>query len=333
MLVFCPPGARTIMKRTKPEIIELDANKLEELLQRAEGALDEEDYKTIRAVIESYLYISDLVDDKNTSIHRLRKLLFGDRTEKTASVIGSQDDVSSEEGCTETAESTHDESDPNHSDSDNEPPEASKGHGRNGADAYSGAERIKVPHESFEAGDACPKCGQGTIYEMAEPGVLIRIVGQAPLQATVYELQKFRCDLCGKVVTAESPEGVGPEKYDATAASMIASLKYGSGLPFNRLEGLQENLEIPLPAATQWDIVRATANELTPIYSELIRQASHGSGEQVLDFSLQDRIGFDANGVKMAFFLQQTVKCRIGKGRITTKSELGLKRGRLRRPK
>ena len=122
MLVFCPPGARTIMKRTKPEIIELDANKLEELLQRAEGALDEEDYKTIRAVIESYLYISDLVDDKNTSIHRLRKLLFGDRTEKTASVIGSQDDVSSEEGCTETAESTHDESDPNHSDSSTSSP-------------------------------------------------------------------------------------------------------------------------------------------------------------------------------------------------------------------
>jgi transposase len=53
----------------------------------------------------------------------------------------------------------------------------------------------------------------------------------------VYELQKLRCHLCGKVFTARKPEGVGVEKYDVTVASMIALLKYGSGLPFNRLEG------------------------------------------------------------------------------------------------
>ena len=51
------------------------------------------------------------------------------------------------------------------------------------------------------------------------------------MQAKVYELQKLRCNLCGRVYTADAPEGVGTEKYDATAASMIALLKYGSG-PF-----------------------------------------------------------------------------------------------------
>ncbi len=39
--------------------------------------------------------------------------------------------------------------------------------------------------------------------------------------------------------------------------AMIGLLKYGSGLPFNRLEGLQGNLEIPLPASTQWDVVHS----------------------------------------------------------------------------
>ena len=29
------------------------------------------------------------------------------------------------------------------------------------------------------------------------------------------------------------PQGVGAEKYDATAGSMIALLKYGTGMPFN----------------------------------------------------------------------------------------------------
>jgi hypothetical protein len=57
---------------------------------------------------------------------------------------------------------------------------------------------------------------------------------------------------------------------------MIGLLKYGSGLPFNRLEGLQGHLEIPLPASTQWDIVHAVAEDLAPAFRELIRQAAQG---------------------------------------------------------
>jgi transposase len=83
----------------------------------------------------------------------------------------------------------------------------------------------------------------------------VRIVGQAPLAATVYELDRLRCNLCGEVFTAPEPEGIGPEKYDETTAAMIALLKYGSGMPFYRLEKLEQLLGIPLPASTQWEIV------------------------------------------------------------------------------
>ena len=48
--------------------------------------------------------------------------------------------------------------------------------------------------------------------------LLVRIVGQAPLAATVYELERLRCNACGQIFTAQEPEGVGPEKYDETAA-------------------------------------------------------------------------------------------------------------------
>jgi hypothetical protein len=106
--------------------------------------------------------------------------------------------------------------------------------------------------------------------------VLIRLVGQAPIGCTVFRLQKLRCNLCGKLFTASPPKEAGPEKYDPTVASMIALLKYGSGLPFNRLQGLQGSLGIPLPVATQWDIVHETANFIQPIYDELIRQAAQG---------------------------------------------------------
>ena len=41
-----------------------------------------------QGVGRSYAYLSELVGDKNTTIARLRKLLFGAKTEKTAAVVG-----------------------------------------------------------------------------------------------------------------------------------------------------------------------------------------------------------------------------------------------------
>src|SRR5262249_26126855 len=60
-----------------PEIVEVDNTQLEEVLHRVEAALDEKDAALIRAVFASYVYVTDLVEDKNTSIRRLRQLLFG----------------------------------------------------------------------------------------------------------------------------------------------------------------------------------------------------------------------------------------------------------------
>src|SRR5262249_2362022 len=65
-------------------------------------------------------------------------------------------------------------------------------------------------------------------------------------------------------------------KYGGAAGCRIGLWKYGSGLPFNRLEGLQGNLGIPLPASSQWDIVQAVATNVAPAFEELIRQAAQG---------------------------------------------------------
>jgi transposase len=263
--------------RIAPRIIDVNDAQLEEVLHRVEQSLDEKDVSLIRAVFQSYLYVTDLVEDKNTSIRRLRQLLFGARTEKTDAVVGQR---------TERPEATvpRDDATGTGSAAGEAASEASEaaatgparpGHGRNGADTYRGAERIDVPHASLQAGDPCPACEKGTVYDKA-PGVLVRITGQPPLAATIYHLQKLRCHLCGQVFTAPAPVEADNGKYDATAGSMIGLLKYGSGLPFNRLEGLQGYLEIPLPASTQWDIVQAVATKLAPAFEELIRQAAQG---------------------------------------------------------
>ena len=40
-------------------------------------------------------------------------------------------------------------------------PEPAKGHGRNGASSYTGAQKVAVPHPQLHAGDPCPGCEKG----------------------------------------------------------------------------------------------------------------------------------------------------------------------------
>jgi transposase len=269
---------------TKPTIIELDVSKLQDVLRRAEtNELNEDDCDTIRTLFVSYVQLLDLLKNKKTSIARLRKLLFGASTEKLAAVLGKQRDLPPPSADASAPAAS---ADGGGADAAVQPPPAEpektakkpgKGHGRNGADAYTAAEKIEVPHESLKPGDPCPTCSDGTVYQAQRPGMLVRLVGQAPLHALIYCLQKLRCNLCGAVFTATAPDGIGDdEKYNATAGSMIAMLKYGTGMPFNRLEGLQADLGIPLPSSTQWDIVEGLAEEIELVFEEFIRQAADG---------------------------------------------------------
>ena len=249
-----------------PERIELDRSELESILEHAKTALSEQEYAKLHAAMETLIYLTQELEKKRVSVQRLKQLLFGATTEKTQKVIEKILDAASKDSKADDAAEGK----------DTEARQKAKGHGRNGAAAYTGADKVCVSHESLEAGDACPNCKKGTVYESVEPGRLVRIRGRAPLGATVYELQKLRCNLCGEIFTAQAPPGVGPDKYDAESASMIALLKYGSGLPFNRLQRLQGSLGIPLPAATQWEIVRDSAGVIQPVFREMIRQAAQG---------------------------------------------------------
>ena len=264
------------MKAPTPSL-ELNQQELENILERAlTSPLAKEDYDKLHAVLQTLAYMTQLLENKNISLQRFRQMMFGASTEKTSQVLQA---AASQSQSSPTSSTTQEQSNgvrPEESSSEPLEEERSPGHGRNGAQAYAGAEKIKVGHATLKSGDRCPKCRKGKVYAMATPGVLVRLVGQAPLAATVYELEKLRCNLCGEVFTAEAPTRAGPDKYDATAASMIALLKYGSGLPFYRLQGLQRNLGIPLPASTQWEIMAKIFPVVLPAYQELIYQAAQG---------------------------------------------------------
>ena len=300
-----------------PTVIELDMGKLEDLVARLDThELREEDYATLHSVIESYVGLFFAVGNKNTTIARLRKMLFGAKTEKTAAVCKDHPSDSDsaahpagdvpapgaaapgaaaaiptspagKERLSESrtpargesilpveAETASEAEQDSSAVAIGDAPAKPSGHGRNGADAYAAAEKIEVPHPSLQPGDPCPQCEKGTLYDTQRPGVVVRLVGQAPVGATIYYLQKLRCNPCGAVFTAELPPGAGSVKRDATVGSMIALLRYGTGMPFNRNETLQERLGIPLPTSTQWDIVADQAERAEPAFEELARQAA-----------------------------------------------------------
>lgn len=101
--------------------------------------------------------------------------------------------------------------------------------------------------------------------------------GYAPVHGTRFDLERLRCDLCGKVHKAELPEEAGTEKYDPTVTSIVATLRYGQGLPFNRIQQMQLAAGVPLPASVQWELVRdAVACGPHEVYQELLREAAQG---------------------------------------------------------
>ena len=272
---------------------DLALHELKSIVDKARTALSDEDHQKLDAAIDTLAYVTQELEAKGASVRRLRAMLFGAKTEKTADVLDGLsvdeqgEDASSEaedeseavgsepEDAAEASGSTGSDGDKTSADKEKN---KRKGHGRNGADSYTGAERVLVPHETLKHKDPCPECPKGKVYRLKEPATLVRVRGIAPLNATVYELDRFRCNLCGEVFTAEPPAGIGTRKYDETAVAMLGLFKYGTGFPFNRLEQFHGSLGIPLPSGTQWGLMEQAEGEaLAPVFCEFIYQAAQGT--------------------------------------------------------
>jgi len=250
-----------------PQRLDVSREELQELLACARQSLEPKHYLLLQRIVETLLFLSRALEDKSVSLKRLMRMVFGHRTEKTEQVLPQ---TSASEPCADRA------SQPGEVACAAPQKKVRKGHGRNGASKYTAAERIPVPHETLVSGVRCPHCEKGRVYSLSAPAVVVRVVGQAPLNARVYKMEKLRCNLCGEVFTAEVPEEARGKKYDEAAGSMIALLKYGTGVPFHRLERLQESLGIPLPASTQWEIVDEVEKQVVAAGDELLRQGAQG---------------------------------------------------------
>jgi len=216
-------------------------------LEEIRAQVRPEYYQRIEAMTDAIPQLLRLLEQEDMSLTRLRQVVFGARTEKTDTVCPPTQPTSS-------------------------PPPKSKpkGHGRNGARVYIGAVRVPVAHRSLKPGDLCPGCKKGKLHRQPKPAVAIRITAQPPISAVIHEMETLRCNLCGKTYTASTPPEAGLEKYDPKVGVLLSLLRYGSGMPFYRLERLQRSLGVPLAASTQWELVEAVAQVAQPVFDHLI---------------------------------------------------------------
>ena len=296
--------------------IEVDVSKLNAIVERSGTTpLTVEEREQLKGAVDTLAFLTRELESKSTSLERLRRFLFGG-SEKTSQVLGdplpTPGQASDGDECAVSSETEKEQSE-------------RKGHGRNGADQFPAAKKVKVPHRSLQSGAHCPGCAKGKVYPLKEPNRLVRIAGMAPLGATVYECERLRCNLCGEIYAAPPPAGVGVDKYDATAVAMVGLLKYGTGFPFHRLQRLQHAMGIPLPATTQWDLVKKAADQLAPVHAELVRQGSDGEVLhnddtaarilQLTDAQRAEALGDDVDG-RTGVFTSSIISTREGAHKI-----------------
>jgi hypothetical protein len=173
----------------------VDLSELTAIVERAQrSTLSTEESAKLQAALDTLAFLTNEIGSKGASLRRLRQMLFGVSTEKTDKLFPDppQDEAAGDDQAAHTAAAGKER-------------KRRPGHGRNGADSFTGAVKVCVAHGTRHHGDRCPECLKGKLYTQPQPAVLVRIRGMAPLAATRYELERLRCNLCGEVFTAEAP--------------------------------------------------------------------------------------------------------------------------------
>lgn len=264
------------------DIPKTDPAEIERLIERLKQSnLDPRDLDLAERLLRMVLALVRVLQQKNASLKRLKRLIFGPASDKRAARDSSSGDKSLNNAADSPADSDEQPGAQSGSDTvassslDQKPKR--RGHGRMPASAYTGAKVVVCQHPNLKVGDSCldPFC-RGHLYPVIPPTIFIQLTGQPLVGATRYEQEVLRCSACQERFTAPLPEGVAPQKYDASCDVSLALAKYGSGLPWHRLERMQETFGVPLPESVQFERCEAVADAALPVFLYLQRMAADG---------------------------------------------------------
>ena len=262
------------MKDPKP--IELEDAELEQLIRKAEqGSLDAAEQKQLVPLLKSLLWLEHTLRETRISLAKLKRILFGKKTEKGGRKPKASDrgDDGGGHGSDQGGGSNGPPAGSTEGSSGQPPGGQSgganahprRGHGRRSAADYPGAKTVGCALGDHQRGDRCPLCARGRLYRLP-PLVQLRFQGQPLGLAIRYELERLRCGGCGAVFVAPLPPEAGSEIYATSLKVNLAVAHYHLGLPLKRIESFQDLLGMPLPDATQWELIEQVADSTYPVY-------------------------------------------------------------------
>jgi transposase len=265
------------------EIPSTSPSEIEALIERVKrNNLKEGDVQLLERLLRLLLSLTNLLQQKNASIKRLKRWLFGPSSDKRKSSSKSEQTNESEEETQSDSSDSSEQGETSEAGSkrDQGCEDGKKkrvGHGRLSASRYSGAEVVRVRNQDLKAGDSCPdQCCSGRLYDTNSPTVFIQLKGQPIVGATRFEQEVLRCSSCQERYTARLPEKVRPVKYLESADAAIVLAKHAAGLPFYRLEKLQSEFSVPLAESVQFERCERVADALFPVYLHLKKMAAQG---------------------------------------------------------
>jgi transposase len=241
--------------------------------------LNAQDRNLVLQIFKAMRWMSEQLELGRLSMRRLKRIIFGQKTESRKNVVGSSKDANESDPakCGTVADEPEESKDPKEEKKEkDESPPPKPGHGRKSHSEYSGAERILCLHPNLSAGDVCPDCGKGKLHCSVDNGTFVQFTGNPPITAKVFETEKLRCALCGKIFEAPLPEGVKAQKWDETAKTITALTRYGYGFPHYRLEKFQEDLGVPVSDSVAFELSEQVADCGNPVYRCLVAMAAQG---------------------------------------------------------
>jgi len=162
-----------------------DPSEIEALIARLEdGQLRAEDRRLIGRLLRLLLMLIRVVEQKNISISRLKRMLFGPGSDaRPAAHRRAADATPPSEEQSKASDHLSELLDPDASPRATHP--RRRGHGRHGAARYTGAHRVVCADPDLMVGDGCPHAlCRGHLYDTREPSLFIRLEGRPIVSAT-----------------------------------------------------------------------------------------------------------------------------------------------------
>ncbi len=274
-------------------MVKMTKQALDELKSRlAERKLEETDVNVLTSLIDFNSWVQQELEKSKLTIDKLRKF-YGFKRERLAKDTKADED-DERHSDTDTNSAT-DESDVNATDGNDKKdkkkkPQWSKdeNHGRLSAADYTGLAVLALSHvDPYLAKGKCPDCAANNTDAKLislEPRFAIILESQPLIAGVKYQRECSKCSICEKYFTAPLPANIEQRpKYDYSCYTQIAVWHYYGGTPFNRLEFLQKAQGVPLPDATQSDLMKKLYQRVGKSVIGVLRELAANSNKFMFD--------------------------------------------------